>query len=116
MARPRKEINYETLKAMCKIQCTGEECASALDIDYDTLNNHLKEDGHGGFSEFFKRNRGAGLVSLRRMQFKSAEKGNATMQIWLGKQHLGQREKSEIEYNEVQQTGARDFGADSTDS
>lgn len=27
---------------------------------------------------------------------KSAEKGNVTMQIWLGKQHLGQKEKVEV--------------------
>ena len=31
-------------------------------------------------------------ISLRRMQFKSAEGGNVTMQIWLGKQLLGQRD------------------------
>lgn len=30
--------------------------------------------------------------SLRRMQFKSAEAGNVTMQIWLGKQLLGQKD------------------------
>lgn len=39
-----------------------------------------------------------GKASLRRMQFKSAEDGNVTMQIWLGKQMLGQRDKSEIDH------------------
>ena len=74
MAPNKKQINYDLLKPMCKIQCTGEECASALNMDYDTLNTRLEEDGHGGFSDYFKKNRGEGLVSLRRMQFKSAEK------------------------------------------
>jgi hypothetical protein len=35
---------------------------------------------------------------LRRMQFESANKGNVTMQIWLGKQYLGQ---SDHPVNEV---------------
>jgi len=32
------------------------------------------------------------------MQWKSAEKGNVTMQIWLGKQILGQADKSEVKW------------------
>jgi len=31
-------------------------------------------------------------LSLRRMQYQTADKGNVAMQIWLGKQYLGQRE------------------------
>ena len=38
-----------------------------------------------------------GKISLRRWQFKSAEAGNVTMQIWLGKQYLGQREQIETD-------------------
>lgn len=37
-----------------------------------------------------------GKRSLRRMQWKSAKGGNATMQIWLGKQLLGQTDKQDI--------------------
>jgi hypothetical protein len=36
-------------------------------------------------------------MSLRRAQWKSAEGGNVTMQIWLGKQWLGQKEQHEID-------------------
>ena len=32
------------------------------------------------------------------MQWKSAEKGNVTMQIWLGKQNLGQSDKQEVQH------------------
>ena len=35
-------------------------------------------------------------MSLRRAQWKSAKSGNVTMQIWLGKQWLGQKEQSEV--------------------
>ena len=36
-----------------------------------------------------------GKASLRRTQFKIAEKGNANMAIFLGKQYLGQTDKAE---------------------
>ena len=39
---------------------------------------------------------GEGKASLRRMQGKSAQDGNVTAQIWLGKQMLGQRDKHEL--------------------
>lgn len=92
--RPRTEIDYKTLTGLCRIQCTGEECASVLGIDYDTLNRRLKQDGHGGFTDYLKRHSMAGKASLRRMQFRSAEGGSIPMQIWLGKQYLGQSEQN----------------------
>ena len=36
-----------------------------------------------------------GKISLRRAQFEKALNGNVVMQIWLGKQHLDQKEKIE---------------------
>jgi hypothetical protein len=36
-----------------------------------------------------------GRASLRRLQYKAAENGNPTMQIWLGKQWLGQKDRTE---------------------
>ena len=93
--RPRKQIDYRQLEELCRIQCTGEECAAVLGVDYDTLNTALKRDGHGGFSDWNKRNSGYGKASLRRLQWKSAQSGNVSMLIWLGKQYLGQSDKQE---------------------
>lgn len=94
--RPEKEIDYKTLDSLCKIQCTGEECASFLDMDYDTLNNALKRDGFGGFSDYFSKKAPGGRISLRRRQFKEAMDGNSTMLVWLGKNWLGQTDKTEV--------------------
>ena len=85
-------IDYNMLDKYCAIQCTGEECAALLDMDYDTLNKCLKRDKKGGFTEYFNKKSVIGKASLRRTQFKTAEAGNATMLIWLGKQWLGQRD------------------------
>jgi len=94
--RPRAVIDYTKLKSLCKIHCTGDECAAILDMDYETLNTALKRDGHGGFLDFFRKHSSGGKASLRRRQFRAAEDGNVTMQIWLGKQYLGQTDKQEI--------------------
>lgn len=76
---------------LCAIQCTGEEIASVLGVNYDTLNLRIKETYSQSFSDYFKSKSGAGKASLRRTQFELAKK-NAAMCIWLGKQYLGQRE------------------------
>ena len=93
--RPKKVIDYAQLEELCNIQCTGEECAAVLKLHYETLNARLKADGHGGFVDYSKRHSGDGKASLRRLQWQSAKNGNVTMQIWMGKQYLGQTDKTD---------------------
>ena len=97
--RPKKQFDYEQLEELCRIQCTGEECAAVLKITYETLNARLKADGFGGFLEYYKNKSGYVKASLRRLQWKSAQSGNVSMLIWLGKQYLGQSDKQDIETN-----------------
>ena len=91
--RPRYEIDYKTLDGLCGILCTGEEIASILEIDYDTLNRALKRDGNIGFADYLKKKSATGKASLRRNQFKLAQKLNPTMLIWMGKQFLNQTDQ-----------------------
>lgn len=91
MGRPQKEINLETFKGLCFIQCTITEIAGVLDCSTDTVEAWCLRELHMTFSEAFKKYSAGGKMSLRRSQFKLAEK-NATMAIWLGKQYLGQRD------------------------
>ncbi|MDO8716396.1 MAG: hypothetical protein Q7J73_06265 [Dehalococcoidales bacterium] len=98
--RPLKYVDFDKLNQLCGMQHTGEECAAIMGIDYDTLNAHIIEAGdESGFSEYYKKHCGSGKASLRRMQWKSAQNGNITMQIFLGKQYLGQVDKQEITGN-----------------
>ena len=101
--RARKDLTDEQWKsvdAMCEIHCIGEEIASVLDMDYDTLNRNCKEKHGIPISEYIKQHQNGGKMSLRRAQWKSAEGGNVTMQIWLGKQWLGQRDQQEVTISE----------------
>ena len=57
-----------------------------------TLERWCRRTYRAGFSEVFRQKRGIGKISLRRSQFRLAEK-NANMAIWLGKQYLNQRDE-----------------------
>ena len=96
MARPRKEIDKRDFESLCTLQCTKEEICGFFDVSDKTLENWFKRTYAEGFSEVFKKKRGKGKISLRRAQFRLAEK-SASMAIWLGKQWLGQKDTVEIE-------------------
>ena len=96
MARPRKEIDQKQFENLCGLQCTKEEICHWFDTTDKTLESWCKRTYGHGFSEVFKQKRGIGKISLRRSQWRLAEK-SAAMAIWLGKQYLGQREEVEID-------------------
>ena len=83
--RPKIEIDYATVEKLANIQCTQDEIASFLGVSTRTLQRDEK------FMELFNKGRDNGKMSLRRIQWKHAEK-SATMAIWLGKQYLGQKD------------------------
>lgn len=94
MSRPRKEIDQKQFENLCGLQCTKDEICSWFGITDKTLESWCKRTYKTGFSDVFAEKRGLGKISLRRAQFRLAEK-NAAMAIWLGKQMLGQRENPE---------------------
>ena len=91
------KIDKKQFENLCGLQCTINEVCDFFDVEDDTLNSWCKKTYGTTFSEVFKLKRGKGQISLRRMQWKLAEK-NPTMAIFLGKQYLGQKDK--IEYTD----------------
>lgn len=94
--RPRLLLNDEgkkTIEKLAKLMCTDEEIANMLGVTIETLQAEHNIDA---FLEYKKRGQGEAKASLRRWQFKTAEKGNATLLIWLGKQYLDQTDKKDI--------------------
>lgn len=90
--RPKKELNKEQFEYLCSIQCTEEEIAGVFKCDVNTVNRWCNDTYGEGFSEVYKNHSANGKMSLRRLQFRMAEKSPA-MAIWLGKQYLGQTDK-----------------------
>jgi len=106
MARPQKTISFSELDKLLTMGAIGEECAGFFDIDYDTLNAIVKREKGVGFSDYQKKGSATFRISLRRLQYRSVygEKDKAgdyivkpsvVMQIFLGKQYLGQSDKLE---------------------
>lgn len=93
--RPKKQISIKQFENLCKLQCTIHEIAAFFDTTTDTVEKRVSEHYGLGFSEVFRAKRGLGNISLRRKQRQLAEKGDRTMLIWLGKQHLGQKDRQE---------------------
>ena len=87
--RPKIEIDYATVEKLANIQCTQDEIASFIGVSTRTLQRDEQ------FMELFNKGRESGKMSLRRIQWKHAEK-SATMAIWLGKQYLGQKDNIEV--------------------
>lgn len=104
MARPRKEINQEQFENLCFIQCTLDEVAGWFKCSEDTIERWCKREYGLRFADAFKRFSQGGKISLRRSQFKLAEK-NAAMAIFLGKQYLGQRDFVETTANDIPDDG-----------
>jgi hypothetical protein len=100
MARPKKEIDKEQFEKLCGMQCTKEEICAWFDITDKTLDRWVSEQYKAGFSEIFAKKREKGKISLRRAQFRLAEK-SATMAIFLGKNYLGQKDSIEYEDKEA---------------
>lgn len=88
----KDKINKEQFENLCNLWCTLIEISEFFGVSEDTLESWCKDTYGETFSDVYKRKNSKGKIALRRWQMKSAEKGNVTMQIWLGKQHLNQRE------------------------
>ena len=101
--RPRLEFDLKLVEDLGKIQSTHSELAAVLGVSLDTIKRRLKDDAE--FCTVYEKGLENGKSSLRRIQWKAALGGNTTMQIWLGKQYLGQRDsKQEIEYRDQTET------------
>ena len=93
MARPKKyKINTKEVQTLARFGCTNKEISEFFGCSADLIEK--------SYSEFLTKGRAEMKMRLRQLQFKSAEKGNVVMQIWLGKQILGQSESIITEDNE----------------
>ena len=91
MARPKKyNIQTDKVEKLASFGCTNTEIASFFGCSTDLIDK--------SYSEFLTKGRDKGKIRLRQMQWKAAEGGNVTMLIFLGKQILGQTDKTEVEF------------------
>ena len=106
IGRPRAQIDTEQFEKLCGLQCTKEEICDWFSVSDKTLDNwcrdHYKDENDipMTFSAVFAEKRSSGKISLRRMQWRLAEK-NAAMAIFLGKNYLGQKDNPDFNVDET---------------
>ena len=84
------KIDLVELEKLCALQCTDEELAAWFNVTTRTIERRRKKKA---FAEVMARGKAKGRISVRRMQMKLLENGNATMGVWLGKNILGQTDE-----------------------
>ena len=97
MGRPKKPINWVSAQRLCESHCTHAEIAYKLDIALNNLNDRCIVEQGMTFSEFYNKNKHAGKANIRAVQYSKALKGDNTMLVWLGKNNLGQSDKTEVD-------------------
>lgn len=86
MAQGKKNnIDGEQVAKLAERFWTKTEIAAFFNVSERTIRDN--------FADIFIKGRELGKAKLRDYQLKSVAKGNVTMQIWLGKQYLGQTDQ-----------------------
>lgn len=98
VGRPKKNIDWDLVDEYCFLHCTEAEIASFLRMTLDTFRLKIKEKYGINFHDFYRQRAHGGNISLRRKQWLNAcNNDNATLQIWLGKQWLGQKDERRLD-------------------
>lgn len=96
MARPSKidHIDQVQFEKLCGLQCSKGEIAGFFDVSEDSIDRFCKKYYGESFAVVLDKKSAQGKISLRRAQFKLAER-SAAMAIFLGKNYLGQKDNIE---------------------
>lgn len=94
VGRPRLDFDLDQVHELGKIQCTVSELAAVLGCSKRVADDRLATDER--FRTAFQSGKECGKESLRRKQFQVAMSGNVSMLIWLGKQHLDQKDRQDV--------------------
>lgn len=97
--RPRKVIDLALVEKLAQIHASQEEIAATLGVSVGYVSEHMKNDQ--AFADAHARGWSNGRLNLRRRQLEKAMGGDSTMLIWLGKNMLGQADKSEVKNHQT---------------
>ena len=95
--KPQKKTGRKLIKIdetevlkLARLGCKNTEIADFFDCSADTIERR--------FAGILKKGRAGRKAKLRELQWRSAEAGIYAMQIWLGKQELGQTDKQDVNH------------------
>ena len=92
---PKVEFDLDSLRTLASKGNTNQTIATILKVSKRTLQSRIADTAE--VAQAIADGRASVENDLRTWQLSSAKGGNATMQIWLGKQILGQRDVRAVE-------------------
>lgn len=110
MMADSKKFDWELFEKLCGFPdvITQKDIANAMGVSVDTCERRIQErfnnpEGeHVTFAGFREQKQASFRISLLNAQIKKAiHSKNTIMQIWLGKQYLGQKDKHEFTTNDT---------------
>ena len=88
--RPKIIVDTEILKSLASIGCQTYEIASVMGVSARTLKRN--------YADIIEQFREKGKASLRKKMWdKAVKKDNTNMQIWLSKNYLGMKDRTQTE-------------------
>lgn len=103
MARPEKEIRWNLVEKMMECGSSAREIAGSLHISMNTFYDRFKKEYKKSFCDYFDDFHYGGKGNLRTAQYMKAMNGNVAMQMFLGREWLGQG-KEEMQHSPYQDT------------
>ena len=97
--RPRIVVDLGLVEKLAQIHASQEEIAATLGVSTGFVSERMKNDEE--FAAAHARGWSNWKLNLRRKQLEKAMAGDATMQIWLGKNMLGQTDKAEVKTHQT---------------
>lgn len=110
MGRPRDDFDWNLVDSLVLLHASERFIAerllageakpvnkASIIAKIKLIQRRIKERYGESFVQFRDNKGETTRIKLRQWQLKSAEAGNVTMQIWLGKNLLGQKDKSDEE-------------------
>lgn len=89
--------DFKQIEAICSLPCIKEtEVADIMGVSVDTLCKGIKRKYGMTYAEYRNKRLANFRFEIGHTQRKILLKGNTTMSIWLGKQYLGQSDKTEL--------------------
>ncbi len=97
--RPQKPIDWDLVDELIEGGCAASQIAPHFHMHPNTFTDRVFQQYDMVFTEYAYFIREKGLSNLKMTQYKKALAGDTTLLIWLGKQYLGQRDRTEITGN-----------------
>ena len=95
--RLKVTIDWVKVDYLLQADCSGVEVAAYLGIHENTLYGRCRTDKNMDFVAYSQEKRASGDSLLKVKMFETAIKDkNVTMEIWLSKQRLGYKDKTDV--------------------